>query len=98
MVKKAESREQRAEGRVINLPLTKKEAMKLRAGDVVLINGLIVTGRDKAHRFLFNGKNQKKHMPFNLDGAVLYHCGPIIKKTEGEYRVIAAGPTTSIRV
>ncbi len=84
--------------KIITLPLTKKDAIKLMAGDVVLINGLIVTGRDKVHRFLFNGKNQKKHMPFNLDGAVLYHCGPIIKKTEGGYKVIAAGPTTSIRV
>ena len=84
--------------KIITLPLTKKDAIKLMAGDVVLINGLIVTGRDKVHRFLFNGKNQKKDMPFNLDGAVLYHCGPIIKKTEGEYKVIAAGPTTSMRV
>ena len=66
--------------KTINLPLTKKDAMKLKVGDVVLINGFIVTGRDKVHKFLFNGKNQKKDMPFKLDGAVLYHCGPIIKK------------------
>ncbi|MFA4829118.1 MAG: FumA C-terminus/TtdB family hydratase beta subunit [Thermodesulfovibrionales bacterium] len=84
--------------KIINLPLTKKDALSLKVGDVVLINGLIVTGRDKVHKFLFNGKNQKKDMPFKLDGAVLYHCGPIIKKGEGGYKVIAAGPTTSIRV
>lgn len=84
--------------KIINLPLTKKDALSLKVGDVVLINGLIVTGRDKVHKFLFNGKNQKKDMPFKLDGAVLYHCGPIIKKMEGEYKVIAAGPTTSMRV
>lgn len=84
--------------KIINLPLTKKDALNLKVGDVVLINGFIVTGRDKVHKFLFNGKNQKKDMPFNLDGVALYHCGPIIKKVEGEYKVIAAGPTTSMRV
>ncbi|MDO9289502.1 MAG: FumA C-terminus/TtdB family hydratase beta subunit, partial [Thermodesulfovibrionales bacterium] len=84
--------------KTINLPLSKKDIMSLKVGDVVLINGLIVTGRDKVHKFLFNGKNQKKDMPFNLDGVALYHCGPIIKKVEGEYKVIAAGPTTSMRV
>jgi len=90
--------------KTINLPLTKKDAMKLKVGDVVLINGLIVTGRDKVHKFLFNGKNQKKDMPFNLTGTILYHCGPIVipprpPLVKGmDYKVIAAGPTTSMRV
>ncbi|MDO9289168.1 MAG: fumarate hydratase C-terminal domain-containing protein, partial [Thermodesulfovibrionales bacterium] len=75
MVNKPEARSQspsatrrgeKPEVRIIQLPLTKKEAMTLKFGDVVLINGFIVTGRDKVHKFLFNGKNQKKDMPFNL--------------------------------
>ncbi len=84
--------------KIINLPLTKKDALSLKVGDVVLINGLLVTGRDKIHKFLFNEKPSKKDIPFNLDGAILYHCGPIVKKTDGDYRIIAAGPTTSMRV
>lgn len=84
--------------KIINLPMTKKDALNLKVGDNVLINGIMVTGRDKVHKFLCNKKIQKKDMPIDLEGAVLYHCGPIVKKIEGKYRIIAAGPTTSIRV
>src|SRR5574340_85063 len=84
--------------KIINLPLTKKDVMGLNAGDVVLINGMIVTGRDKMHKFIFYEKLSKKDIPFNLSGAVLYHCGPIVKKSDSGYKVIASGPTTSIRV
>ena len=47
---------------------------------MVLINGMIVTGRDKMHKFLFYERPLKKDIPFNLSGTVLYHCGPIVKK------------------
>lgn len=92
--------------KIINLPLSKKDVMGLNAGDVVLINGMLVTGRDKIHKFLFYEKPSKKALPFNLSGTVLYHCGPIVipllppfkKGGRGDFRVIASGPTTSIRV
>ncbi len=83
---------------IINLPLSKKDVMGLNAGDVVLINGMIVTGRDKIHKFLFYERPPKKDIPFNLSGTILYHCGPIVKKSDSGYKIIAAGPTTSIRV
>ena len=82
----------------LNLPLTKKDVLSLKVGDRVLITGQIVTGRDKIHKFLFNKRPKMKDIPFNLKGAVLYHCGPIIKKTEEGFNLIAGGPTTSIRV
>ncbi|MDI6745298.1 MAG: FumA C-terminus/TtdB family hydratase beta subunit [Thermodesulfovibrionales bacterium] len=92
--------------RIINLPLTKKDVLNLKVGDIVLINGMIVTGRDKMHKFLFYERPLKKDTPFNLSGTVLYHCGPIVIPTHpplkkggrGDFRVIASGPTTSIRV
>lgn len=84
--------------KIINLPLTKKDVMGLNAGDVVLINGMIVTGRDKMHKFLFYERPPKKDIPFNLSGTILYHCGPIVKKSDSGYKIIASGPTTSIRV
>ncbi|MBI4691308.1 MAG: fumarate hydratase C-terminal domain-containing protein [Nitrospirae bacterium] len=84
--------------KIINLPLTKKDVLGLKVGDVVLINGLIVTGRDKIHQFLFYEKPSKKDIPFDLSGTILFHCGPIIKKTDDGYTMISAGPTTSIRV
>ncbi len=82
----------------INLPLTKKDALSFKVGDVVLINGMLATGRDRMHKFLFYERPPKKDIPFNLSGTILYHCGPIVKKSDSGYKIIASGPTTSIRV
>jgi tartrate/fumarate subfamily iron-sulfur-dependent hydro-lyase beta chain len=84
--------------KTINLPLTKAEVLTLKVGDMVLINGQIVTGRDKLHKYLFNKGPSKKDIPFNLEGTILYHCGPIIKKTPKGFKLVAGGPTTSMRV
>jgi tartrate/fumarate subfamily iron-sulfur-dependent hydro-lyase beta chain len=84
--------------KILRLPMTKKDVLDLHVGDVVLINGLLVTGRDKLHTYLFNERPSKERIPFNLDGSILYHCGPIIQKTPRGYRCIAGGPTTSMRV
>jgi len=84
--------------KIINLPLTKKDVLGLNAGDSVLINGTIVTGRDKMHKFLFYEKPLKKKIPFNLNGVILYHCGPIVGQSDAGYKIVSAGPTTSIRV
>jgi fumarate hydratase class I len=65
---------------------------------MVSINGLIVTGRDKVHKFLVYERPDKKDIPFELHGGIIYHCGPIIKKVDDTYKLIAAGPTTSMRV
>jgi tartrate/fumarate subfamily iron-sulfur-dependent hydro-lyase beta chain len=84
--------------KTINLPMTKEAVLSLHVGDTVLINGKIVTGRDKLHKFLFNEKPSKKEIPFNLDGTIIFHCGPVIRKTKKGFNVISAGPTTSIRM
>jgi tartrate/fumarate subfamily iron-sulfur-dependent hydro-lyase beta chain len=83
---------------ILKLPLSKDDALSLHIGDMVLISGQMVTGRDKVHKFLFNEKPPPEQIPFNLKGTVLYHCGPIIKKTPLGFRFIAGGPTTSMRV
>ena len=61
-------------------------------GDVVLVSGEIYTGRDAVHAYLM-----KHDSPVKLQGSVLYHCGPVVLKDNGHYRITAAGPTTSIR-
>lgn len=103
-----EDRSQKTEARILKTPLSKDEVLSLRVGDIVLINGLIVTGRDKVHKFLVHERPDKKDIPFDLEGGIIYHCGPIIKEQETENRrqrtdhsslkIIASGPTTSIRV
>lgn len=81
----------------INTPLRKKDIKNLRIGDMVLISGRIVTGMDRIHKFLFKEKPSAEDIPFNLNGSVLYHCGPIINKAEEGHKFIAGGPSTSAR-
>jgi fumarate hydratase class I len=81
-------------GREVRLepPLSEEKVRALKVGDVVLINGPIVTGRDAAHHYLLHHDT-----PYDMHGAILYHCGPVMLKENNEWRVKAAGPTTSIR-
>ena len=73
-------------------PLTEEQVRALRVGDVVLVSGRVYTGRDAVHAHLM-----KHEPPVDLNGSVLYHCGPVVAKEGDRWRVTAAGPTTSIR-
>jgi fumarate hydratase class I len=77
---------------VLEAPLTEEQVRALKVGDVVLLSGEMVTGRDAVHHYLM-----KNEPPMDLHGAVLYHCGPVMLQEGGVWRVKAAGPTTSIR-
>ena len=81
-------------GREVRLepPLSEEKVRALKVGDVVLINGPMVTGRDAAHHYLLHHDS-----PYDLQGAILYHCGPVMLKEGDRWRTMAAGPTTSIR-
>lgn len=72
-------------------PFAEKTVRDLRAGEEVLISGQIVTGRDRLHKYLFEGGNP----PVSLKDGAMYHCGPVV--TPDGSRIIAAGPTTSSR-
>jgi tartrate/fumarate subfamily iron-sulfur-dependent hydro-lyase beta chain len=84
--------------KILILPLTRKDVLELHAGDMVLIDGQIVTGRDRLHKFLYNERPSRTQIPVNLEGTVLYHCGPIVRETGKGFRIAACGPTTSMRV
>ncbi len=73
-------------------PITEEQIRSLEVGDVVLITGEMYTGRDAVHTYLM-----KHDAPADLHGSVLYHCGPVVLKNNGSYKITAAGPTTSIR-
>jgi fumarate hydratase, class I len=76
----------------LRTPLTEEQVRSLKVGDVVLISGRAYTGRDAVHHHLM-----QHEPPVDLRGAVLYHCGPVVKKEGERWTVTAAGPTTSIR-
>jgi fumarate hydratase class I len=77
---------------ILTPPLTEAQMRSLKVGDVVLISGEMFTGRDNVHAYLM-----KNPPPVDLSGAALYHCGPVMLKEGEEWKVKAAGPTTSIR-
>lgn len=82
----------------IRAPLSSDDVLALKAGDLVLLDGSIVTGRDRVHKYLIEERPRREDIPFTLTGMVLYHCGPLMKKVDGGYKIIAAGPTTSMRL
>jgi fumarate hydratase subunit beta len=73
----------------LKTPLSEEDVEKLVAGDVVFLSGPLFTARDKAHALM-----RRAGCPVPLEGAALYHCGPIIQ----DNRVLSAGPTTSGRM
>jgi fumarate hydratase subunit beta len=73
----------------LKTPLSREEVQKLVAGDMVFLSGRVYTARDKAHALM-----RSKGCPISLEGAALYHCGPLIHKNV----VLSAGPTTSGRL
>jgi len=81
-------------GEVVRLttPIRDADVRRLKVGDVVLLDGIVFTGRDAVHKYLHDGGDLDV-----IQNGVIYHCGPVVIKNGGEYRVLAAGPTTSIR-
>lgn len=83
----------------LTTPVSKEDARKLRAGDVVYLEGSVFTMRDKAHEHLFAAADAGQSAPFDLRGAAVWHCGPVSRQHEnGEWEITSVGPTTSYRL
>ncbi len=75
-------------------PFAESAVRALRAGDRVRLSGLLYTGRDRLHKHLAGGGA----CPVVLRDGGLYHCGPVaLPDGDGGWRILAAGPTTSMR-
>ena len=81
----------------LHTPLTESDIVRLHAGDIVYLSGRIITARDRAHGRMLQAA-EGGEIPFDLEGAVIYHCGPIMEGAPGSWKVVAAGPTTSGRL
>jgi fumarate hydratase subunit beta len=80
----------------IKLPLTDEVLKGLKAGDNLLLTGVIYVARDAAHKRMVEGLDQGKPLPFDIKGATVYYMGPSPARPG---RVIgSAGPTTSGRM
>jgi fumarate hydratase class I len=94
--------------RRLTVPIQDEDIQALHVGDTVFLNGVIVTGRDAAHKFMVEEyirrpvpEDQRElygELKELLNGGIIYHCGPVVKQHEdGSWSFVAAGPTTSIR-
>ncbi len=81
---------------ILSTPFTAEDIQDLHAGDVIYVNGDIVTGRDDVHiRVVKEGME----LPVELSGKALMHAGPLISgSAETGYEIISIGPTTSMRM
>ncbi|MHC1611524.1 MAG: FumA C-terminus/TtdB family hydratase beta subunit [Candidatus Methanospirareceae archaeon] len=81
----------------LTTPIQEEEIKELQVGDVVYLTGEIYTARDRAHQRIIDSSNADARIPIK-NGAVIYHCGPLMKNSNGKWEIIAAGPTTSSRM
>lgn len=91
----------------LQTPISEEQIRALHTGDVVQLNGIVVTARDAAHKLMIENfiktpqiKRPELYARLKplLEGGVIYHCGPVVAQNpDGSYRFVAAGPTTSIR-
>jgi fumarate hydratase class I len=92
------------------MPISDEEIRELKTGDTVFLNGIMLTGRDAVHKWMIDTFIEKTRPPEGedlevyeaikpqLDGGIIYHCGPVVSGLDtGDYKFVAAGPTTSIR-
>lgn len=80
----------------VKLPLTEKTLAELKAGDNVLLSGILYVARDAAHKRMAEALERGESLPFDIKGQTLYYMGP---SPAPPSRVIgSAGPTTSTRL
>lgn len=77
----------------INVPIKNENLTDLKIGDVISLTGNILTARDQAHKRIL-----EEGAPLDIEGAAIFHAGPIITKEDDNYKMVAIGPTTSMRM
>jgi len=96
MAKKEEGASENKDIIRLETPISEETIRSLNVGDVVSIHGMMYTGRDKLHKHLID--QEGNDCPVDLNGQVIYHCGPVVAKQDDDSWVVkAAGPTTSAR-
>lgn len=94
----------------LTIPISAEDIRDLHTGDTVALTGILATGRDAVHKWMIDTFIRKTRQPEGDDlevyekikaifkESVIYHCGPVVAGIDtGDYKFVAAGPTTSIR-
>jgi len=82
----------------LKTPISEEDVRKLKVNDVIYVTGIMFTARDSAHKRALEYYKQGKKMPINPQGLAVFHCGPIVKRENDKWTIVAAGPTTSTRM
>lgn len=81
----------------LQLPLKDEDIKKLKAGDKVLLTGIVYTARDAAHMRIYNAVKKRKKIPIDPKGQIIFYAGPTPSPKSG--RLIGSiGPTTASRM
>lgn len=84
------------EKKILTTPIKADDLKGIKIGDIIYLNGTLVTCRDVAHRRLIEGKRE---LPVDLNGMAIFHAGPIVKSLgDDKFQMISVGPTTSMRM
>ncbi|MCK4445112.1 MAG: fumarate hydratase C-terminal domain-containing protein [Thermoplasmata archaeon] len=82
----------------LTTPLSEDDVRNLKLGDSVYLSGMMYTGRDEVHIRSLEYLEEGKEIPVDFKDMAIFHCGPIMKKENEHWSVVAAGPTTSTRM
>jgi len=82
----------------LKTPLREEEILRLQVGDTCYLSGEVYTARDQAHRRFLEYAEEGARLPVDLEGAVIYHSGPLLRRRGKRWEVLSSGPTTSARM
>lgn len=82
----------------LRTPMSEDAVRELKLGETVYLDGVVFTGRDEVHIHALEKFEKGESVPVDFKGSALFHCGPIMRKTDNRWEVVAAGPTTSSRM
>jgi L(+)-tartrate dehydratase beta subunit len=79
----------------LKTPIKSEDVEQLTVGDLVFLDGHLITCRDMAHRRLID---LGMELPVDLEGMAILHAGPIVTKEGDGWKIVSIGPTTSMRM
>jgi L(+)-tartrate dehydratase beta subunit len=85
-----------SEKKILTTPIKDSDLEGIHVGDIIYLNGYLVTCRDVAHRRLIA---EHRELPVDLKGIAILHAGPIVRPLEDDkFEMVSVGPTTSMRM
>lgn len=85
-----------SEKKILTTPIKANDLEGIHVGDIIYLNGYLVTCRDVAHRRLIE---ERRALPVDINGLAIFHAGPIVRPIGGDkFEMVSVGPTTSMRM